>query len=624
MKHLYSFTLIASLATIGAVMANPKLFDNISAGLKERWKSWNGTTRPDYPAAPSWDANLHHNDPVAASAAPSTFGGQTGSSTPPPLIAGFSSAPPATVATAPAPVAQAPVTPPMQTYAAQPAPPQFAPVPVPVVSAPVAPASVPTSVPTYSPNEVATYTPMAASFPQPVEPVASSLTPIAEPTPVEQFVSPSPLAPSPSSLAPASNDVWGSVGEPLPAIDAAPSHWSEPVATSVANQIAPPLASPLAPSSYAPPVATSFTPPAAPEAAALSPPVFSEIINVQGADTVARIGTHVVLLCDILPQAKRNAIESWEEKFATLTDAQKSEITAEQRENFIRQMMMAQYPMLLQDQIQIALLYNDFVASRKRDEVEAQEKRVGTAFDQEEVGKLVKALKVENVAALKLKLKNDYATSLERERLLFTRKAIAFGWLSACVGEVESQCTHDEMLDYYNRHKSDFEQKGKARWQELFTKKGGATSDRDAWNKLAWMGNAVSSGASMDQIAREHSEGTKASSGGVWDWMTRGNLASQQLDDTIFTAPVGQLSQIIETPQGFYIVRVLERVETSFTPFVDTQATIREKICNERRQEKHVEYFTQLQKRYPIEITKTSLQLNQPTSTATQTTSRMW
>ena len=45
-----------------------------------------------------------------------------------------------------------------------------------------------------------------------------------------------------------------------------------------------------------------------------------------------------------------------------------------------------------------------------------------------------------------------------------------------------------------------------------------------AWNKLAAMGNEVFGGRSFAEVAREKSEGPTASSGGSYDWTTKGAL----------------------------------------------------------------------------------------------------
>ena len=76
-----------------------------------------------------------------------------------------------------------------------------------------------------------------------------------------------------------------------------------------------------------------------------------------------------------------------------------------------------------------------------------------------------------------------------------------------------------------------------------------------------------------------------ASKGGQHAWTTKGALRHQKIDEALFTLDVGQLSDIIETDQGFHIVRVLERKDEGRIPFTEAQAKIRKEIESQRKQE---------------------------------------
>jgi hypothetical protein len=124
-----------------------------------------------------------------------------------------------------------------------------------------------------------------------------------------------------------------------------------------------------------------------------------------------------------------------------------------------------------------------------------------------------------------------------------------------------------------------------------FDRSGG---DRDAaWKALAEMGNDVWTkvvanptirGPVFAEIAKAKSHGFTAHDGGAHDWTTYGSLMCEEINQALETLEVGQLSPGIESPQGFHIVRVLERKLAGRTPFTEAQAKIREKLEAEQKE----------------------------------------
>jgi parvulin-like peptidyl-prolyl isomerase len=101
-------------------------------------------------------------------------------------------------------------------------------------------------------------------------------------------------------------------------------------------------------------------------------------------------------------------------------------------------------------------------------------------------------------------------------------------------------------------------------------------------------------------VAKSRSEGPTASSGGVYDWTTKGSLALKKIDEAIFTLPVGELSAIIEDGDALHIVRVTERQEAGRTPFIEAQVEIRQKLVDQKRKAAVDEYLAKLRARTPV------------------------
>src|SRR3989304_1205078 len=94
--------------------------------------------------------------------------------------------------------------------------------------------------------------------------------------------------------------------------------------------------------------------------------------------------------------------------------------------------------------------------------------------------------------------------------------------------------------------------------------------------------NPSPSQPAFSELAKSKSDGLTAKDGGEHDWTTQGALKAATIDHALFTLPVGQMSPILESEQGFHIVRVLERKPAGRKPFTEVQNDIRDKLKDER------------------------------------------
>jgi parvulin-like peptidyl-prolyl isomerase len=156
------------------------------------------------------------------------------------------------------------------------------------------------------------------------------------------------------------------------------------------------------------------------------------------------------------------------------------------------------------------------------------------------------------------------------------------------------------MLAWYREHAAEYELVGKARWQHLMIRAGSTRSKGEAYELARQCGAQIYHGASFEEIARQHSEGSTREAGGLHDWTSQGSLASKVLDHALFTLPTGQLSQPIEDEQGFHVIRVLERKDAGSVPFAEAQVEIKTKIKQQRVVNRVKEYLAELKVKTPV------------------------
>jgi parvulin-like peptidyl-prolyl isomerase len=103
------------------------------------------------------------------------------------------------------------------------------------------------------------------------------------------------------------------------------------------------------------------------------------------------------------------------------------------------------------------------------------------------------------------------------------------------------------------------------------------------------------------EVAKAHSHGPTASSGGVHRPTHKGSLKSKILERAIFTQPVGEMGPPLEDEQGFHIVRVIAREDGGLKSFEDVQDEIHEKLVLQRRTEKVRDYMDRLREAIPVQ-----------------------
>jgi len=294
-----------------------------------------------------------------------------------------------------------------------------------------------------------------------------------------------------------------------------------------------------------------------------------------GGQIVARFEGQVVLASDVLWQVN------------LLIEKNRDSIPPEEIEN-ARKMLLRQQVMGLLD---TKLLIADFRRTVPAENIPKVMENLEKPFEDIEIPRLLKMLEVADRREL-AELLEKHGSSLADAKRQFAEKTIAGEWLRQRLPKPKP-VTHEQMLEYYQEHLKEYDYPAQARWEELMVRFDRNGGDRAAtWRAIAEMGNQLWQqvakrpgirGAVFAKMAKEKSHGFTAKESGLHDWTTRDSLRCQKLNDALFTLQIGQLSNIIESEQGFHIIRILERKVAGRTPFTEAQAAIRDKLVAQER-----------------------------------------
>ncbi len=232
-------------------------------------------------------------------------------------------------------------------------------------------------------------------------------------------------------------------------------------------------------------------------------------------------------------------------------------------------------------------------------DVEAILEQAGKEFDDKALDKMMENSGFKSVAEFDGHLRVQ-GSSLRKLRRTWSIDQLTKYFLSQQL-KVASEVTHQEMLDSYRESYETYAVPARSRWEQIMIRFDRTASRQEARNTLIELGDQIVYGANLAAVAKKSSHGFRADEGGQHDWTSRGALVLKELDEAIFSLEIGKLSDIIETRDGFHIVRVLERTEATHKPFLEAQVEIKERILNEKRNAAFKKHVDKLKDEIPVE-----------------------
>ena len=169
----------------------------------------------------------------------------------------------------------------------------------------------------------------------------------------------------------------------------------------------------------------------------------------------------------------------------------------------------------------------------------------------------------------------DFKNSI-RNRIL-TQKVIS--------SEVGSHITigDDEVKKYYEAHKSEFVRPEEVALREIEVSTQGKSPDELAAlkKKAETALKRVQDGEDFGEIAKRYSDSSTKDQGGFLGVYKRGELA-KELEDKVFNMKRNELTDVLETKQGYLILQVLEHYSEGQQPVDKVRNEIMDKLYTAR------------------------------------------
>lgn len=129
-----------------------------------------------------------------------------------------------------------------------------------------------------------------------------------------------------------------------------------------------------------------------------------------------------------------------------------------------------------------------------------------------------------------------------------------------------------DIRERYDRDEKKYEQSEKVKLRMIFFRT--ANESRAAATEVL---KQLASGQPFADMARKHSSGSRAASGGDWGWVEP-DILRKEIVEAVSKMGVGDMSGVIETKKGLYIVKLEDRNAEMIRSFDSVRAEIEEEL----------------------------------------------
>jgi peptidyl-prolyl cis-trans isomerase SurA len=171
--------------------------------------------------------------------------------------------------------------------------------------------------------------------------------------------------------------------------------------------------------------------------------------------------------------------------------------------------------------------------------------------------------------------------------------------------EVGSHITvsDDEVQKYYEAHKSEFVRPEQVALREIEVSTEGKKPDEipDLKKKAETALKRVKDGEDFGEIAKRLSDGSTKSQGGFLGVYKHGEL-SKELEDIVFKMKKNDLTDVMETKQGFLVLQVLEHYDEGEQSLAKVKNEIMDRLYSQRMEPAMREYLKTLREQSYVVI----------------------
>jgi peptidyl-prolyl cis-trans isomerase SurA len=161
----------------------------------------------------------------------------------------------------------------------------------------------------------------------------------------------------------------------------------------------------------------------------------------------------------------------------------------------------------------------------------------------------------------------------------------------------------EEVAKYYEDHKAEFVRPEQVALREIVVSTEGKKDSElpDLKKKAETARKRVEDGEEFGEIAKRFSDGSTAKQGGFLGIYKRGEL-SKELEDVVFKMKKNDLTEVMDTKQGYLVLQVLEHYDEGEQSLSKVENEISDKLYSQRMEPKLHEYLKTLREQSYVVI----------------------
>jgi peptidyl-prolyl cis-trans isomerase SurA len=161
----------------------------------------------------------------------------------------------------------------------------------------------------------------------------------------------------------------------------------------------------------------------------------------------------------------------------------------------------------------------------------------------------------------------------------------------------------EEISKYYNDHKKEFVRPEQVALREIEVSTEGKKDEElpELKKKAETALKRVKDGEDFGEIAKRFSDSTTAKQGGFLGVYKRGEL-SKELEELVFKMKKNELTDVMDTKQGYLVLQVLERYEAGEQPLNKVENEIMDHLYSERMEPAMRQYLKTLREQSYVVI----------------------
>lgn len=174
---------------------------------------------------------------------------------------------------------------------------------------------------------------------------------------------------------------------------------------------------------------------------------------------------------------------------------------------------------------------------------------------------------------------------------------------------MDQPITEAEMNKFYEDNRRNFEHGERVRASHILLRSDQSDSEEAKAEKRAKLEQLlieIVGGADFGAVAHEHSDCPSKKNDGDLGYFERGRMVPE-FEQAAFSLGTGEVSDIVETPFGFHIIKVTEHQEARLVPFDEAQEDIQREINRLKREESIGDFINELRSTAKIEYADSSL-----------------